>query len=48
MKVNCQDYRLTMQLLALKKKLNKAVTDPAEQDKLRKEIKKLEEMLDLD
>ena len=48
MKVNCQDYRTTMRLLSLKKKLAKGISDPEEQEEVKKMIKKLEKVLDLD
>ena len=47
MKVNCQDHRNTMELLALKIKLEKGVSDPIERNMIEKRIKALEESLQL-
>ena len=48
MKVNCQDYRTTMQLLSLKRKLEQGISDPAEEKEVKRMIRKLEKKLDLD
>ena len=48
MKVNCQDYRTTIQLLSLKRKLEQGIADPEEENEVKKMIQKLEAKLDLD
>ncbi len=47
MKVNCQDYRESMQLLGLQLRLKKGVTDPKEQKEVEDRIKILEKKLDM-
>ena len=48
MKVNCQDYRTTMQLLSLKKKLEKGITDSEEEKEVKRLIRKIEAKVDVD
>ena len=47
MKVNCQEYRKSMELLGLKLRLNKGIPDPKEQKEIEKRIKILEKKLKL-
>ena len=48
MKINCQDYRASMQLLALKKKLEEGIADPKEEAEVRELIRELEAKLEID
>jgi len=48
MKVNCQDYRQSMELLGLKLRLEKGGLDPKEREAIEKRIKALEKDLALD
>ena len=48
MKVNCQDYRKSMQLLSLKAILEKGVANPTKQKELEERILKLEKELKID
>ena len=48
MKINCQEYRTTMQLLSLKRKLEQGIADPEEEKEVKNMIQKLEEKLDLE
>ena len=47
MKVNCQEYRKSMELLGLKIRLKKGILDPKEQKEIKKRIKTLEKELKL-
>ena len=47
MKVNCQEYRKSMELLGLKIRLKKGVSDLKEQKEIEKRIKTLEKELKL-
>jgi len=47
MKVNCQEYRKSMELLGLKLRLKKGISDPREQKEIKKRIKTLEKELKL-
>jgi hypothetical protein len=47
MKVNCQEYRKSMELLGLKLRLKKCITDPKEQKEIEKRIRILEKELKL-
>jgi len=47
MKVNCQDYRKSMELLGLQLRLKKGITDPEERMEIEKRIKILEKRLKL-
>jgi hypothetical protein len=47
MKVNCQDHRKSMELLGLKLKLKKGITDPQEQKNIQNRIKVLEKELSM-
>ncbi|MBN1850274.1 MAG: hypothetical protein JW932_17010 [Deltaproteobacteria bacterium] len=47
MKINCQEHRITMELLALKIRLEKGIPDPIERKEIADRIKTLEEALDL-
>jgi len=47
MKVNCQEYRKSMELLGLKIRLKKGISDPREQKEIEKRIKTLEKELKL-
>jgi len=48
MKVNCQEYRKSMELLGLKLRLKEADTDQKKRDEIEKRIRILEKDLDLD
>ena len=48
LKVNCQDHRATMQLLSLKRKLEKGIADPEEEKEIKRMIQELETKLDLE
>jgi len=48
MKVNCGEYRKTMELLGLKRRLEEEDLNSEERENLQKRIKKLEEELKLD
>jgi hypothetical protein len=48
MKVNCQEYRRSMELLGLKLRLEKGTIDPKERDEIEKRIRALEKDLNLD
>jgi len=47
MKVNCQEYRKSMELLGLKIRLKKGISDLKEQKEIEKRIKTLERELKL-
>ena len=47
MKVNCKEYRKSMELLGLKLRLKKGIPDPREQKEIKKRIKTLEKELKL-
>ena len=47
MKVDCQQYRKSMELIALREKLYKESPDPVERKKLEDRIKILETELDI-
>jgi len=47
MKVNCQEYRKSMELLGLKIRLKKGIFDLKEQKEIEKRIKTLEKELKL-
>jgi len=47
MKVNCQEYSKSMQLLGLKLRLKKGITDPKEKMEIEERIKFLEQKLKL-
>jgi hypothetical protein len=47
MKVNCQEYRKSMELLGLKIRLKKGISDLKEQKEIEKRIKTLEKELKL-
>ncbi len=48
MKVNCQEHGKTMELLSLRIKLEKGISDPEERKELKKRIRILEKELKLD
>ena len=48
MKINCGEYRQTMELLGLKNRLEKEDLDPQQRKELEERIKELESQLDLD
>ena len=48
MKINCQEHRKTMELLALRKALEKGISDPKELDNVKERIRTLEKELRLD
>ena len=45
MKVNCQDHRKSMELLGLKLRLRKGISDPLEQKNVKDRIRALEKEL---
>ncbi|MCG2775074.1 MAG: hypothetical protein L6406_05260 [Desulfobacterales bacterium] len=47
MKVNCQEYRKSMELLGLKIRLKKGISDLKEQKEIKKRIRILEKELKL-
>lgn len=47
MKVNCQDHRKSMELLGLKLRLKKGISDPHEQKRVKDRIKTLEKELNM-
>lgn len=47
MKVNCQEYRKSMELLGLKIRLKKGISDLKEQKEIEKRIRTLEKELKL-
>ena len=47
MKVNCQEYSKSMELLGLQLRLKKGITDTKERKEIEKRIKILEEKLNL-
>ncbi|MFH1293374.1 MAG: hypothetical protein ABIJ44_04515 [Pseudomonadota bacterium] len=47
MKVNCQEYRKSMELLGLKLRLKKGISDLKEQKEIEKRIRILEKELKL-
>ncbi len=47
MKVNCQEYRKSMELLGLKLRLKKGISDLKEQKEINKRIRILEKELKL-
>ena len=47
MKVNCQDYRKSMELLGLKMRLKKGISDPDEQENVKDRIRILEKELNM-
>ncbi len=47
MKVNCQEYRISMELLGLKLRLKKGISDLKEQKEINKRIRILEKELKL-
>ena len=48
MKVDCQQYRKSMELLHLQLRLEKGISDPNEQKEVEKRIQALEKELKLD
>ena len=48
MKINCQEHRKTMELLALRRALKKGISDPKELREVKERIKTLEKELGLD
>jgi len=48
MKVDCQEYSKTQELLSLRIRLEKGVTDPREMEEIKKRIECLEKELRLD
>jgi hypothetical protein len=48
MKINCQEHRKTMELLALRRALEKGVSDPKELENVKERIRSLEKELGLD
>jgi len=48
MKVNCQEHRRSMELLGLKMRLEKGVSDPKERAEIEQRIEALEKDLQLD
>jgi hypothetical protein len=48
MKINCQEHRKTMELLALRKRVGKGISDPKELNEIKKRIRSLEKELRLD
>jgi hypothetical protein len=48
MKINCQEHRKTMELLALRRALEKGISDPKELDNVKERIRTLEKELRLD
>jgi hypothetical protein len=47
MKVNCQDHRKSMELLGLKLRLKKGISDPDEQKTVKDRIRILEKELSM-
>jgi len=47
MKINCGEYRQTMELLALKQRIEREDLEPRERQEIEKRIKELETELDL-
>ena len=47
MKINCGEYRQTMELLALKNRLEKENLDPQQRKEIEERIKELENQLNL-
>jgi hypothetical protein len=48
MKINCQEHRKDMELLSLRMRLEKGISDPEELREAEERIKALEEELELD
>ena len=48
MKINCEEHRKNMELLALKMRLGKGIPDPKERSEVEERIKAIEEELELD
>jgi len=48
MKINCQEHRKTMELLALRKALGKGISDPKKLNQVKERIRVLEKELGLD
>ncbi|MFH1487617.1 MAG: hypothetical protein ABII06_01820 [Pseudomonadota bacterium] len=48
MKINCQEHRKDMELLALRMRLGKGIPDPEELREVEERVKTLEEKLELD
>ena len=48
MKVDCQQYRKSMELVVLRKRLNEGISDPEKRKEAEERIKILEEELDID
>jgi len=48
MKVNCQEHSKSMELLSLKMKLEKGISDPEERQEIKKRIASLEKELKID
>ena len=48
MKVNCREHSKTMELLSLRTRLEKGISDPEERKEVRERIRALEEELMLD
>lgn len=48
MKIDCQEYRISMELLALRKKLGKGISDPRELEDIKERIRVLERELEID
>lgn len=47
MKVNCQDYRKSMELLGLRRRMEEGPTDPEERKRILERIRDLERELDV-
>jgi len=48
MRINCQEYRISMELLSLKRKLDGGVSNPDELKALKERIKIIEKELKID
>ena len=48
MNINCQQHRKSMELLSLRTKLSKGISDPKERREIKKRIEALEKELKLD
>ena len=48
MKINCQEHRKTMELLALRKTLKEGISDPKKLKEVKERIRTLEKELGLD
>ena len=47
-KVDCKEHRKSMELLALRVRIEKGVSDPKELENIKKKIERLEKDLELD